>query len=585
MLSFKKILFFLSLHERKRACLLLIMILIMALIDMVGVASILPFMSVLTNPSLVESNIYLNNFFQFMSIFGVKNNQQFLFALGLVVFLLLISSLAFKALTTYAQVRFVQMREYSISKKLIEGYLHQPYSWFLNRNSADLGKTILSEVAQLINYGMSPLIELIARALLAIALIFLLVMVDLNLAIIIGLSLGGSYGLIIIFVRGYLNKIGKERLKNNELRFASVIEAFGAAKEIKVAGLEKFYIKNFSTSAQIFAKTQASSQVISQLPRYILEAIGFGGILIIMLYSLSKTGSFNSSLPILSLYVFAGYRLLPTLQLIYVSLTKLAFVRPSLDKLYDDMKNLSPIAFNNFEDVLTLKKEINLNNIQYSYPNSSKNVLKNISLNIPAKCTVGIMGTTGSGKTTMVDIILGLLEVQKGTLEVDGKIITKKNLRAWQSSIGYVPQNIFLADDTLASNIAFGAEDKDIDFKTIKKVSKISHLHNFVIDELSEGYQTEIGERGIRLSGGQRQRIGIARALYHNPKVLILDEATSALDNQTEKAVIDSINKASKNITTIMIAHRLGTLKNCDLVVQLEDGIIKNIGSPKNLID
>ena len=585
MLSFKKILFFLSLHERKRACLLLIMILIMALIDMVGVASILPFMSVLTNPGLVESNIYLNNFFQFMSIFGVKNNQQFLFALGLVVFFLLISSLAFKALTTYAQLRFVQMREYTIGKKLIEGYLHQPYSWFLSRNSAELGKTILSEVAQLINNGISPLIELIARALLAIALIFLLVMVDLNLAVIIGLSLGGSYGLIIIFVRGYLNKIGKERLKNNELRFASVIEAFGAAKEIKVAGLEKFYIKNFSTSAQIFARTQASSQVISQLPRYILEAIGFGGILIIMLYSLSKTGSFNSSLPILSLYVFTGYRLLPTLQLIYVSLTKLAFVSPSLNKLYDDMQNLSPIAFNNFEDVLTLNKEINLNNIQYSYPNSSKNVLKNISLNIPAKCTVGIMGTTGSGKTTMVDIILGLLEVQKGTLEVDGKIITKKNLRAWQSSIGYVPQNIFLADDTLASNIAFGAEDKDIDFKTIKKVSKISHLHNFVIDELPEGYQTEIGERGIRLSGGQRQRIGIARALYHNPKVLILDEATSALDNQTEKAVIDSINKASKNITTIMIAHRLGTLKNCDLVVQLEDGIIKNIGSPKNLID
>jgi ABC-type bacteriocin/lantibiotic exporter with double-glycine peptidase domain len=561
------------------------MILIMALIDMVGVASILPFMSVLTNPGLVESNIYLNNFFQFMSIFGVKNNQQFLFALGLVVFFLLISSLAFKALTTYAQLRFVQMREYTIGKKLIEGYLHQPYSWFLSRNSAELGKTILSEVAQLINNGISPLIELIARALLAIALIFLLVMVDLNLAVIIGLSLGGSYGLIIIFVRGYLNKIGKERLKNNELRFASVIEAFGAAKEIKVAGLEKFYIKNFSTSAQIFARTQASSQVISQLPRYILEAIGFGGILIIMLYSLSKTGSFNSSLPILSLYVFTGYRLLPTLQLIYVSLTKLAFVSPSLNKLYDDMQNLSPIAFNNFEDVLTLNKEINLNNIQYSYPNSSKNVLKNISLNIPAKCTVGIMGTTGSGKTTMVDIILGLLEVQKGTLEVDGKIITKKNLRAWQSSIGYVPQNIFLADDTLASNIAFGAEDKDIDFKTIKKVSKISHLHNFVIDELPEGYQTEIGERGIRLSGGQRQRIGIARALYHNPKVLILDEATSALDNQTEKAVIDSINKASKNITTIMIAHRLGTLKNCDLVVQLEDGIIKNIGSPKNLID
>ncbi len=584
MFSFKKIIFFLSIHERKRACLLLIMILIMALIEMVGVASILPFMSVLTNPSLVESNIYLNNFFQFMSIFGVKNNQQFLFSLGLVVFLLLISSLAFKALTTYAQVRFVQMREYSISKKLIEGYLHQPYSWFLNRNSADLGKTILSEVSQIVNNAISPLIELIARTLVATSLIVLLIIVDLNLAIIIGLSLGGCYFLIIIFFKGYLNKIGKERLKNNKLRFTSIVEAFGAAKEIKVAGLENFYIKNFSTFAQIFARTQASSHIISQLPRYFLEAIGVGGILIIMLYTLSKTGSFNSSLPILSLYILAGYRLLPTLQLIYVSITKLTFVGPSVNKLYEDIKNLSAIIPINSEDVIYLDKGINLKNIQYSYPNSSKNVLKDLSFNIPAQCSVGIMGTTGSGKTTMVDVILGLLDSQKGTLEVDGKVITKKNLRSWQSSIGYVPQNIFLADDTLASNIAFGVEDRDIDIKIVEKVSKISHLHKFVMDELPEGYATKIGERGIRLSGGQRQRIGIARALYHDPKVLILDEATSALDNQTEKAVMDSIYKASKNITTIMIAHRLGTLKNCDLVIQLEDGRIKNIGSPKNLI-
>jgi len=294
---------------------------------------------------------------------------------------------------------------------------------------------------------------------------------------------------------------------------------------------------------------------------------------------MAQTGGFNNALPIVSLYVFAGYRLLPSLQQIYVAVTQLTFIRPALDKLHEEFKNLKKYNDNEDLDTLSLNKSIILNNISYNYPNSSRTALKDISLSIPAKFTVGIVGSTGCGKTTTVDIILGLLEPQKGVLEVDGKIITKKNSRSWQRSIGYVPQSIYLSDNTVATNIAFGVDPKDIDQVAVEKASKIANLHNFVIGELPEQYQTIVGERGVRLSGGQRQRIGIARALYHNPEVLILDEATSALDSQTEKVVMEAVNNLSKNITIILIAHRLSTVKNCDIIFKLDKGQLISQGT------
>ena len=581
---FKKLLFLLTPHERKRAVLLLVMILIMALLDMIGIASILPFMAVITNPGLVETNYILNYMFQASNIFGVENNQQFLFALGVFVFVILITSLVFKALTNYAQLRYIQMREYSISKRLVEGYLHQPYSWFLGRHSADLGKTILSEVAQVVGGGLRPLMELIAKGVVSIVIIILLILTNPKLALIASISLGGAYGLIFYFIRGFLNRIGKKRLESNQLRFMALSDAFGAIKEVKVGGLEKTYVKHFSDPGKIFALTRSSSQIISKLPRYFLEAIAFGGILLIILYMMVQTGSFNNALPILSLYVFAGYRLIPALQTIYSSITELAFVSPSLDKLHEDIKNLKLFNENQDQGVLSFNKAITLKNIYYNYPNESRTALKDINLSIPAKTIVGLVGATGSGKTTTVDIILGLLETKKGTLEVDGKVITKQNSRAWQRSIGYVPQYIYLSDDTVSANIAFGVEPKDINQEAVERASKIANLHEFVRDELPKQYQTEVGERGIRLSGGQRQRIGIARALYHDPQVLILDEATNALDNITEKEVMDAVNNLNKHITIILIAHRLNTVKKCDKIYLLDKGEIKNEGTFEELI-
>ena len=584
MQTLKKIFFILSSRERKKAGLLFLMILIMALLDMIGVASILPFMAVLTNPDIVQTNIILNKMFQASSIFEVENTQQFLYVLGVFVFVLLVTSLIFKALTNYLQIRFVQMREYSIGKRLVEGYLHQPYNWFLSRHSADLGKTILSEVSQVIGSGMNPLMEVIAKGMVSIALIVLLILADPKLALIVGFSIGGAYGLIFYFTRSFLDRIGKERLKSNQSRFTAVSEAFGSAKEVKVGGLEQIYIKRFSDSAKSFAQTAASAAIVRQLPRFILEAIAFGGIMLVILYLMAQTGSFNNALPIISLYVFAGYRLMPALQQTYAALAQLTFVSPSLDALSDEIINLKPFNSNQAQGVLSFNKEITLKNIYYNYPNSSRTALKDVNLKIPAKNTVGIIGSTGCGKTTTVDIILGLLEAQKGTLEVDGKVITKQNSRAWQRAIGYVPQHIYLSDDTVTANIAFGEDPKDVNQEAVKKASEIANLHEFVINELPKNYQTTIGERGVRLSGGQRQRIGIARALYRNPQVLILDEATSALDNQTEKAVMDAVNNIGKDITIILIAHRLSTVKKCNKIFLLEKGELKNQGTFEELI-
>jgi ABC-type multidrug transport system fused ATPase/permease subunit len=344
-----------------------------------------------------------------------------------------------------------------------------------------------------------------------------------------------------------------------------------------LGGLENNYIKRFANSAEIYAKSSTKASVITQLPRYILEALIFGGVLIILLYLMKETGSFNNSLPIISLYVFAGYRLLPSLQQVYASLTQLNFIKPSVDNLYDQIQNLKPLTSNQDKGILSINKSIDLKNIHYAYPSSSRTILRGIDIRIPVKSTVGLIGSTGCGKTTIIDIILGLLEPKKGSLEVDGKVITKKNLRSWQSSIGYVPQSIYLLDDTIAANIAIGQEQKDINYETIIKCAKIANLHKFISEELSDQYKSMIGENGIKLSGGQRQRLGIARALYHNPQLLILDEATSALDTETEKAVIDAINNLHKDITIIFVAHRLNTIKNCDTVLQVDKGNIKRI--------
>lgn len=584
--TISKLLDLLSPAERKRAGVLMVMMLVMALLDMLGVASILPFIAVLANPALVETNPILSRAYQFSANLGVASVDQFLFLLGLMVFVLLVFSLAFKALTTYVQTRFALMREYSIGKRLVEGYLHQPYSWFLNRHSADLGKNILSEVSGVIYGGMIPLMTLMAQLSITIALLGLLLLVDPMLAITVGLALGIAYGGILALMSGWLNTLGKSRIQANQERYTVVSEAFGAAKEVKASSLERVFVERFSKPAETYAKGQATAQVIAQVPRFALEAIAFGGMLLVILYLMAQSGSFAAALPIIALYAFAGYRLMPALQQIYGAVTQLKFAGPALNALHADLMGLKPIEpFDKLLEPMPLKKSIQLSNIVYQYPNTNAPALNGINLSIPARSTVGLVGSTGSGKTTTVDLILGLLEPQAGSLCIDGQAINANNRRQWQKGIGYVPQHIYLADDTVSANIAFGLAPDMVDQKAIERAAKIANLHDFVTQGMAHGYSTMVGERGVRLSGGQRQRIGIARALYHNPSVLVLDEATSALDNLTEQAVMEAVHNLSHSITIILIAHRLTTVRECDQIFLLEKGAVKASGDFNELVE
>ena len=589
MLYLKKLLVMLNPLQRKQSMWLLLTLILVAMLDMIGVASILPFIAILTNPGLIETNPILSYMYQASAIFGVDNQKHFLFASGLLVFFFLVLSLIFKAFATYFQVRFVKECEYNFSKLFVEGYLSQPYAWFLNRHSAELGRTVLTESAQIVGGCIKPLLEVTAKGAITIALLILLLVADTKLALIVGFSLGGAYGAFFYLVRTYLRQTGQTRLVNDQIRFRAVSDAFNAVKEIKVGGLEKSYINLFSHSAYEYAKSNTYAETVGLLPRFILEAVAFGGILLIILYVMMGTGSFTSALPILSLYVFAGYRLMPALQQIYVSLTQITFSSTAINKLYEDRKKFKLLTNNqnkkNNSEILIFKKNISIENVYFNYPNTSKATLENINLNIPAKSIIGFIGPTGSGKTTTVDIILGLLEPQKGTMKIDGKILTEQNSRSWGRSIGYVPQQIYLSDNSIASNIALGLDPKNINQAAVERAAKIANIHQFIIEELPNQYQTEIGERGVRLSGGQRQRIGIARALYHKPKLLILDEATNALDNETEKAVMEAVNNLDKDITIILIAHRTNTLKICDYIYKLEKGKIVDQGTYKSLID
>lgn len=582
--SFIKIFDLLTYSERKYAFMLIGMILMMALLDMLGVASILPFMAVVSNPKLVENNILLNSAFHMVRAIGFNSMQEFHFTLGIFVFFVLVTSLGFKALTTYAQTRFALMGEYRLAMRLVESYLNHPYSWFLSHNSADLSKVILSEVSLVIYHAVQPAMVIMAQSATALMILVLLLVVDPTLALLVGVVLGIVYLAISMFMSGLLKRLGLECAQANQMRFTILSEAFGAIKEVKVGSLECTYAQRFAAPAKVYANGQAMVHIIAQMPRFALEAIAFGGLLLVMLYIMRQSGSLTAALPIITLYAFAGYRLMPALQQIYGAVSQLRYASQGLERLHQDLKCLNSKKNINSKinwevEPICLKEEIVLNNVSYSYPNVDELAIKALNLVIPAHSTTGFVGTTGSGKTTTIDLILGLLEPQEGHLTIDGVAITDRNRHQWQRSIGYVPQHIFLADDTVAANIAFGVDPKFIDKKSVVRAAKLAKLHDYILHDLSHGYNTTVGERGVRLSGGQRQRLGIARALYHNPQILILDEATSSLDNLTEQAVMDAVNDLEDQVTIIMIAHRLSTVRRCNKIYLLDHGEIKAGGS------
>ncbi len=555
----------------------------MAILDVVGVATILPFMAVLSKPDIVSSNIYLKHVYVYLEFAHIKDFQAFL---GLVFFVSLLIAVSFKAFASWFMFNFVYMCQYSLSRRLVSGYLHQPYAWFLNQHSADLGKTVLSEVDQVIAEALMPVLNLIAQGILVFALLILIVLTDPFLALAVVIFFAFAYGGIYTFLRSRLSQVGIARVNANRMRFSILAEAFGGIKDIKVSGLEDFFVSRFDVPALNFSKNKAYVQIASQLPRFALEILVFGGILLLVLLLTRGEDGFDKILPVVTLYAFAGYRLMPAAQQIYASLTVLRSSRQALNNLIREINALPNVQETGPSNKrIRVKNSIFLDNVTYAYPLASKSAINDLSIKVMANSIVGFVGATGAGKTTLADVMLGLLQPQNGRLVIDGIAITDENRGSWQQSIGYVPQNIYLADDTVAANIAFGTPAEQIDQVAVERAARIANLHDFVSSELPLGYETHVGERGVRLSGGQRQRIGIARALYRQPEVLILDEATSALDNLTERAVMDAVDNLGHEITIIIIAHRLSTVQSCDCIFILDKGCVVGQGAYDALVE
>lgn len=573
----------LSYKEKKKAAMLFFMVITMAIFDVAGVASIMPFMSVIANPNLVEENFFLATIYNH---FNFDRMVDFLSFLGFGLFILLLTSLIFKAVTTYVQIKFVLMMEYSIGRRLIGIYLNQPYFWHLTRSSTKLGGDILVEVGVVINQGLMQLVILIAQSSVAILMLAMLVAISPRVAITVFIVLAPIYAVIMLLLGKFISKIGSERLSASQKMYSAVNEAFGSLKEVKLGGLERVFEKRFAVPAKIYASNMSSAAAAAQLPRFALEIIAFGGLLLMVLYLIRGNGNIVSALPVISLYAFAGYRLMPALQQIYSSVSLLRFVGPALKQLHEELFLFENSTYlNSNSNILECENNITLDNIKFSYPNAGRRAIDGINMIIESRTTVGFVGATGSGKTTAIDLIMGLLDSESGTISVDGVIINADNKKSWQACIAYVPQQIYLIDDTVAANIAFGVPFEEVDMDAVKYAAQMSNIHDFVVNELEYGYETKVGERGIRLSGGQRQRIGIARALYKKPKLLVFDEATSALDNITEEVVMDSIHQFSNKITIIIVAHRISTVQKCDNIFVFENGRVSASGDYNELLN
>jgi ABC-type multidrug transport system fused ATPase/permease subunit len=581
----RKLMALLDRRERRRFWLLCFMVLVMGFANMIGVAAIIPLLSVLGSPGKIHSNPWLSRAYD---MFGFTSDHSFMVALGLGAFITFMVTIMIRVVTSYALFRFGAMRNYSIAAKILQSYLKQPYAWFLHRHSADLVKTILTEVGQVTGGLIMPLLNMLSNAVVVLFLIALLIVMNPLAALLMATVMGGGYAVVFALVRRRLQRVGKQRFTSNQARFRISQEALSGIKEIKVLGLEDSTMRRFHGPGLQFAEAMSTDSVLGEIPRHILEGIAFGGMIAVLLLLLvSNDGNLAAVLPVAGVYALAGARLTPALQVVYRGFGRIKFSKAALDAVHADYmeaQGIPPVG--PMGEPLHLTELLELRDIGYAYPKAEQPALRGLSLDIRANTTVGIVGGTGAGKTTAMDVILGLLTPAEGALIIDGQeVVGDDARRSWRRSLGYVPQQIFLADDSIAANIAFGQAPEDIDLAAVERAARMAQLHDFVMTEMPKGYASEVGDRGVRLSGGQRQRIGIARALYHDPDVLILDEATSALDNITERAVMESVAALGGAKTVIMVAHRLSTVRNCDEIFLLEGGKLAARGTYDQLIE
>ncbi len=588
-LPLKRILKLLSTRERYLSSILLGGMVLAGLIDVLGVTSILPFMAVVAKPEMIHTNPWLHKIFTMLAF---ESTNSFLIGLGLAALGFMFFSNAVSLATAAAILSFSSNLGHKLSGRILSSYLQQPYAYFLERNTSHLVVNCTEDVTRVTNGIITPTLQTIAKSVVVISILLLVLWVDPWLAISAGIVIGTVYTGVFFSIRRMVSRLGVVSKEANKERFRLATELLNGIKELKILGQDEAYRQRFADRSAVFAKTHWVSAAVSLVPRYAIESIAFGAMILVVLYLLTTRKDFNEAIPLLILYAFTAYRLLPAFQQLFTSATLIRFNLPSLEVVEERLNVLGSVPVRGATprqpgnmDRIPFVREIELSNIEFAYSTARGPVLNDFTLTIPRNSTIALVGGTGAGKTTIVDIVLGLLEPQRGCLLVDGSPVASGKMRAWQKQLGYVPQHIYLADDSLAANIAFGVPPKQVQMDCVWHAAQIAKLHDFVVGELPDRYETLVGERGVKLSGGQRQRIGIARALYSDPDVLILDEATSALDGITEDAVTDALQVLFHAKTIIMIAHRLGTVKHADRIYLLESGRVADQGTYEELLD
>ena len=567
-------------RERRMAWVVLAVVVAAALTAAVMVGSILPFLTVLSDPSKIEAVPQLAWVYD---RFGFSGEYWFIMALGLATIVMIAVANGMQMLRTYVLARFTMMRMHSLSYRLLSLYLYQPYEFFLAGHTGDMSAKILNESTQVVQYFLRPATEVISAAITLAMILAVVIWVEPVIALTGICTLGTVFALIFAMNSRRLTVMGEERNVANKDRYRVAGEALDGIKDLKLMGVESIFLARFMRHSLKMAQSNIGKAVATQVPPYVIQTVIFSGVIVLCLLMLDAGAAdpaevMSDLVPTLGVMALAAQRLMPEISRLFTNAGLLRYGEAAVDSVYEDLVDRRLALSETTEVALPLRETLALEEISYRYPNADRAGLDKISLTIRAGERIGVVGTSGAGKTTLSDVVLGLLRPQSGEIRVDGTQVTEDRLPAWRRTVGYVPQEIYLMDASVAENIAFGTPPGKIDRAQVEAAARLAQLDDFVRGDLPEGYDTPIGERGLRLSGGQRQRIGIARALYRDADLIVFDEATSALDNVTEQEVMVSMEALPGDKTIVMIAHRLSTVRRCDRILVLDKGRVADFG-------
>lgn len=569
LISINKIWSILSQGEKLQVIALFILMLIGAFLEMLGIGLVIPVFTVLMREDIVIKYPQISSF---IDILG--NPSQTLLTIYSMIGLLCVYAIKnfFLAFLVWRQRYFAYCVRTDLGRRLFSNYLYQPYSFHQRNNSAHLIRNISGEVSILISYGINSILIIATEAMVVLGILVMLITIEPFGAAIVVLSVGPLGFVFYWLFRSKAARWGKARQIHDGLVLQNLQQGLGGVKDTKVIGCEETFVDEYDFHNKKSSKIAQWEQTLQALPRLWIELISLVALLVLVTsLSLGNERSANEILPILGFFAAAAFRLMPSLSRVISALHGFQFSQPVINVIVKEIKLDKEIqTLSGGTSIYDFKKDIVLDNINFTYESTKMKILDDFTLKIKHNQSIGLIGKSGAGKSTVVDIILGLLLPESGHVLVDGRNI-QDDILGWRSQIGYVPQVVFLTDGSLKSNVAFGVKVDDIDEEAVRFAIKSAQLEQF-IEDLPDGMETVIGERGVRLSGGQRQRVGIARALYHNPSVLVLDEATSSLDVKTESGFIETISNLQGKRTLIIIAHRLSTIKHCDLVYSLEHG-------------